>query len=163
MLGQANPAPSLRRLYRDAVLSLWAWVGRALPDSCFYATSFDALVSEFVEHGRYSGSARSHRGNAGSTSLCASPELWYRGSHHRESWCLLNARSRIEVPSMMPPLPTAIAGLPCQNQFCKHKLSFRRLCHRSRPQQLLADWRDDGRPRERRAGGTCGFRVSNLS
>ena len=100
-------APLTRRLYREAFLLFWLWVGRSPPDHCLDALAYDALLAEYVEHCWESGLTRAMAGNALSASLVAYPELRRRGTL-AESWYFLKAWSRIEVPNRAPPMPADV-------------------------------------------------------
>jgi len=100
-------------LYREAFVALWQWLGRSPPDRVLDPVLFDALLGEYFEHLWESGGTRGKAGNTLSASLAAYPELRRKGSL-ADSWYLLHAWSRVEVPNRAPPLPAkvclAIAG-----------------------------------------------------
>ena len=95
--------PVTRGLHRDAFLRLWAWARRKPPDETSSITAYDLFLSGFIEHAWSKGATRGEAGNALSASLHVYPILRGRGKLI-DSWFLLNAWNRYELP-MRPPCP----------------------------------------------------------
>ena len=100
--------PKTRALYRDAFIRLWAWARRAPPDEVSNIPAYDRFLSGFIEHAWAKGATRGEAGNALSASLHVYPNLRGRGNL-TDSWFLLNAWNKYEVPMRAPPMPVEVA------------------------------------------------------
>ena len=105
-LRDAALAPRTVRAYRHAFLQLWNWLGLSPPTRVDDVRAYDTALSGFIEHCWEEGYTRGLAGNALSASIAAFPEL--RGGV-RESWWLLNAWARVELPTRAPPLDPLLA------------------------------------------------------
>ena len=91
-------------------VSLYHFVemGRPLPPRVITSdSSYDRFLSAYIEHAWEAGSTRGEAGNALSASVLVYPQLRGRG-HLADSWFLLNAWSRYEVPMRAPPMPVEV-------------------------------------------------------
>ena len=123
-------APKTRKLYRVAFLRFWTWVGRRPPDVVNSVAAYDQLLAEYVEAAWNGGHTRGDTGNCISASICAFPELRGRGQLV-ESWYLLNAWARYEIPIRAP--PHASAGRALFGLVVRQKpTSWRGTAHRCR-------------------------------
>ena len=89
-------------------MALWAWIGRHPPDEVASVRSYDQFLACYIEYAWESGLTRGEAGNALSASLTCYPDLRGRG-RLPESWYLLNAWSRYEIPLRAPPMPPSVA------------------------------------------------------
>jgi len=113
-------APTTLRLYREAFIKLWRWVGRPPPEALASKSAYDRLLARYIEHAWEVGETLGDTGNALSASTAVFPELKGRGNL-TESWYMLNAWRRFEVPLRAPPMPAKVLlGLAwyciCQRQ-----------------------------------------------
>jgi len=100
--------PTTKKLYQEAFVSMWHWLQRHPPDEILSVRSYDACLAFYIEHAWATGLTRGEAGNALSASITVYPSLRGRGQLS-ESWYLLNAWSRYEVPLRAPPMPPMVA------------------------------------------------------
>ena len=100
-------APTTRRLYTEAFLRLWEWAGFPPPATITSAETYDRFLSMYIEAAWKDGLTRGEAGNALSASLTIYPQLRGRG-HLSDSWFLLNAWARYEIPMRAPPMPVEV-------------------------------------------------------
>ena len=101
-------APSTRRLYYEAFVRLWSWVGVSPPDHVESVSAYDRLLAAYIEEAWSSGLTRGDAGNSLSASLTVYRRLRGKGQLP-ESWYLLNAWARYEIPLRAPPMPAEVA------------------------------------------------------
>jgi integrase len=100
-------APITKRLYAEAFVRLWNWVGTHPPDAVSSSAAYDRLLSAFIESQWESGATRGDAGNALSASIKMYPQLRGRGQLPG-SWYLLNAWRWYEIPIRAPPMPVEL-------------------------------------------------------
>ena len=100
--------PRTVQTYQTAFAKMWNWIGRSPPISVHSTRTYDALLTTYIEEAWVSGETRGDAGNALSASLSAYPEQRGRGVLS-ESWYLLNAWAKLEVPMGAPPMPSLVA------------------------------------------------------
>ena len=100
-------APTTLRLYREAFVRFWRWVGRPPPDRLESKVAYDRLLARYLEYAWESGETMGDAGNVLSASAAVFPELKGRGNL-TESWYLLNAWRRYEIPMRAPPMPSKV-------------------------------------------------------
>jgi hypothetical protein len=94
-------------LYLAAFIRLWRWAGQAPPDTISSPAAYDRFLSAYIESEWERGGTRGDAGNALSASIRMFPELRGRGNLV-DSWYLLNAWARYEVPCRAPPMPVEV-------------------------------------------------------
>ena len=100
-------APLTKKLYQEAFVRLWNWGGRRPPPSLFSNAAYDRFLAAFIEAQWSDGATRGDAGNALSASIQVYPQLRGRGQLP-ESWFLLNAWARYEIPCRAPPMPVDV-------------------------------------------------------
>ena len=106
-LRDALLAPTSRRLYAEAFQRLWVWAGCPPPADVESAAAYDRFLALYIEEAWAEGLTRGEAGNALSASLTIYPQLRGRG-RLSDSWFLLNAWARYEVPMRAPPMPVEV-------------------------------------------------------
>ena len=101
-------AQRTRNLFAAAFLRLWAWDRRAPSDTLKSAAAYDKFLSGYIEYAWTQGSTRGEAGTALSASIHMYPEL--RGTGRSiDSWHLLNAWNKYEIPMRALPMPVHVA------------------------------------------------------
>lgn len=104
-LRRAALPPLTVKLYRNAFLALWHWMGRAPPKFVADAITYDKLLAEFIEFCWDSGLKSAWAGNSSCANITAFPEV--RGLRAlTDSWYLLSVWTRVETHNRAPPMPT---------------------------------------------------------